>query len=51
MVLDKGEIVGQGVHEELLAANEIYAEIYHSQLEEQRERHPGDPSIDEEVSS
>ena len=51
LVLDKGEIVGQGVHEELLATNEIYAEIYHSQLEEQRERHPGDPSIDEEVSS
>jgi ATP-binding cassette subfamily B protein len=34
LVLDKGQIAAQGTHEELLETNEIYAEIYHSQLEE-----------------
>jgi ATP-binding cassette subfamily B multidrug efflux pump len=32
LVLDKGQIVGRGKHEELLEENEIYADIYHSQL-------------------
>ncbi len=32
LVLDKGQIVGRGTHEELLETNPIYAEIYHSQL-------------------
>ncbi|HMA36208.1 MAG TPA: ABC transporter ATP-binding protein [Chloroflexia bacterium] len=32
LVLDKGEIVARGTHEELLEASEIYAEIYSSQL-------------------
>jgi ATP-binding cassette subfamily B protein len=32
LVLDKGEIVARGRHEELLEENEIYAEIYNSQL-------------------
>ncbi len=32
IVLEKGEIVAQGKHEELLEENEIYAEIYSSQL-------------------
>jgi ATP-binding cassette subfamily B protein len=34
LVLDKGEIAGRGTHEELLESNEIYADIYHSQLVE-----------------
>ena len=34
MVLDQGEIVAQGTHEELLEESSIYAEIYYSQLEE-----------------
>jgi ATP-binding cassette subfamily B protein len=34
LVLDKGEIVARGVHEELLETSPIYAEIYHSQLAE-----------------
>jgi ATP-binding cassette, subfamily B, multidrug efflux pump len=34
LVLDEGEIVASGIHEELLETNEIYAEIYHSQLVE-----------------
>jgi ATP-binding cassette subfamily B multidrug efflux pump len=32
LVLEKGEIVASGVHEELMATSEIYADIYHSQL-------------------
>ena len=32
LVLDKGEIVARGTHEELLESSEIYAEIYTSQL-------------------
>ena len=34
LVLDKGEIVARGTHEELLENSEIYAEIYHSQLQD-----------------
>ncbi len=34
IVLDKGKVVDQGVHEELMADSPIYAEIYHSQLAE-----------------
>ncbi len=34
LVLDKGNLVAQGVHEELLETSPIYAEIYHSQLAE-----------------
>ena len=37
LVLDDGAIVGQGTHEELLASNEVYQEIYHSQQEGVRE--------------
>ncbi|HLH74671.1 MAG TPA: ATP-binding cassette domain-containing protein, partial [Chloroflexota bacterium] len=32
LVLDKGQIVARGNHEELLETSEIYAEIYNSQL-------------------
>lgn len=32
IVLDQGEIVGRGTHEELLASNAIYREIANSQL-------------------
>ena len=32
LVLDKGEVVAQGVHAELMENNPIYAEIYNSQL-------------------
>ena len=32
LVLDKGEIVARGTHEELLEDSEIYADIYNSQL-------------------
>ena len=35
IVLDHGEIVGHGTHEELLESNEIYSEIAHSQLNNQ----------------
>jgi ATP-binding cassette subfamily B multidrug efflux pump len=33
LVLERGEIVARGTHEELLDGNAIYAEIYYSQLE------------------
>ncbi|MBE9507649.1 MAG: ABC transporter ATP-binding protein, partial [Chloroflexi bacterium] len=33
LVLDRGEIVARGTHEELLDESPIYAEIYYSQLE------------------
>jgi ATP-binding cassette subfamily B protein len=32
LVLDKGQIVARGTHEELMETSEIYAEIYQSQL-------------------
>ncbi|MEI8307828.1 MAG: ABC transporter ATP-binding protein [Chloroflexales bacterium] len=32
LVLDKGQVVARGTHEELLEESPIYAEIYHSQL-------------------
>jgi ATP-binding cassette subfamily B protein len=32
LVLDKGEVVARGTHEELMEQSPIYAEIYHSQL-------------------
>src|SRR5699024_9533426 len=34
IVLDKGKIVGQGTHDELLETNEVYQEIVTSQFEE-----------------
>jgi len=33
LVLERGEIVARGTHEELLETSHIYAEIYYSQLE------------------
>ena len=35
IVLDKGEIVGRGTHEELMQINDIYREIANSQLNSQ----------------
>lgn len=35
IVLDEGEIVGRGTHDELMASNEIYREIANSQLNNQ----------------
>lgn len=32
LVLDKGQLVGQGTHEELIASHVLYAEIFSSQL-------------------
>lgn len=32
IVLDKGEIIGIGTHEELLETNEIYKDVYYSQM-------------------
>ncbi|HSM54514.1 MAG TPA: ABC transporter ATP-binding protein [Candidatus Sulfomarinibacteraceae bacterium] len=32
LVLEKGQIVARGVHEELMESSPVYAEIYHSQL-------------------
>ena len=33
LVLDDGTIAGQGTHDELMATNEVYQEIYNSQQE------------------
>jgi ATP-binding cassette subfamily B protein len=44
LVLDKGEIVAQGRHADLMEDSEIYAEIYNSQLlhdEVPEATHPG----------
>lgn len=38
IVLDKGQIVGRGTHEELLAGNAVYQEFAHSQQMEGREQ-------------
>lgn len=37
IVLDEGEVVGMGKHEELLKTCDVYAEIYYSQFPEDRE--------------
>ncbi len=37
LVLDEGNLVGKGTHEELLAKNEIYQEIYYSQFPKEDE--------------
>ena len=37
LVLDEGNLVGKGTHEELLANNEIYQEIYYSQFQKEDE--------------
>ncbi len=34
IVLDQGKIVGQGNHEQLIKSNEIYQEVYYSQMKE-----------------
>ena len=43
LVLDEGNLVGKGTHEELLANNEIYQEIYYSQFP-RRMKHETDNS-------
>ena len=35
IVLDDGEMVGIGTHEELLAGCEVYQEIYNSQFKQE----------------
>jgi ATP-binding cassette subfamily B protein len=40
LVLDKGQVVARGKHEDLMENSPIYAEIYHSQL-------VGDVEVDE----
>ena len=40
VVLDKGQVAAQGTHEELLHRSPIYAEIYCSQLQDDRELQP-----------
>ena len=37
IVLDKGEIVGRGTHDELMQSNDIYREIANSQLNKAEE--------------
>jgi len=39
LVLDQGEVVGQGTHKELLATNEVYQEIAYSQLSKEELEH------------
>jgi ATP-binding cassette subfamily B protein len=40
LVLEESKIAARGTHEALLETSEIYAEIYDSQLQEQRTHHP-----------
>ena len=47
LVLDRGEIVARGTHEELMAGSEIYAEIYDSQLQDASERLAADETTEE----
>ena len=39
LVLDKGQVVGQGTHKELLETNEVYQEIAYSQLSKEELEH------------
>nr|WP_314930557.1 ABC transporter ATP-binding protein [Shuttleworthia satelles] len=47
LLLDDGRLVGSGNHEELLAKNQIYQEIYYSQFPEEK---PDRPPSDETAS-
>ncbi len=47
LLLDDGKLVGSGNHEELLAKNQIYQEIYYSQFPEEK---PNRPPSDEAAS-
>ena len=47
LLLDDGRLVGSGNHEELLAQNQIYQEIYYSQFPEEK---PNRPPSDETAS-
>lgn len=47
LLLDDGKLVGSGNHEELLAKNQIYQEIYYSQFPEEK---PNRPPADEAAS-
>jgi ATP-binding cassette subfamily B multidrug efflux pump len=56
LVLDRGRIVAQGAHEELLHDSPLYAEIYRSQLQDDRELRPDaetalEVELEREVSS
>lgn len=42
LVMERGEIVARGTHEELMESSAIYAEIYHSQLAEDVTLEPGE---------
>ena len=39
LVLDDGQVVGQGTHEELLTSCPVYREIYHSQFRKEVASH------------
>lgn len=41
LVLDDGDVVGLGTHEELLKSCEIYREIYNTQIEKKTEQQDG----------
>ena len=41
LVLERGEIVGRGTHEELLRSCEVYREIASSQLSQQEQQEGG----------
>jgi ATP-binding cassette subfamily B protein len=41
LVLDRGQIVEQGTHAELLELGGIYASLYHTQFDRQPEYNPG----------
>jgi ATP-binding cassette, subfamily B, multidrug efflux pump len=47
LVLDKGQVVAHGKHEELLEDSAIYAEIYHSQLVGDAEVDTDEPELQE----
>ncbi len=50
LVLDKGQIVAQGRHEDLLETSEIYADIYCSQLIDDSEKEPEQSENAEQVT-
>ena len=49
LVLEGGRIVDRGTHEELMEESAIYAEIYHSQLEQDAAPMPAGDSVAEET--
>ena len=50
LVLNDGQLVGRGTHDQLILSCDVYSEIYFSQFPEERARYSGDSADSREVT-